>query len=218
MRRRKRLTMPLLVASAACVGALAALVACSSEVQGMPDAEPPCTYRYLGDPDAGAIAEITTALVPGEQVHAVPDGGYASLVPADEDARRFVVWLGMRATNVDPCGVRLEATVEYGLRDAGVVVEGVRLTPQADGWGDSMIESPVPLPVCPDLGDLPGNLVLPVSVALTDRHGKTTSVTSRTVLSCGAPPGDVDGVFAKVCKCVCREASSADECYDAGAP
>ncbi len=200
--------------------ALLACAACSS-----PDPPPEtdagviiggCKLAYLGDPSAEPMMEII-ALDPEGEIEAVAEGSSVSLIFPPQGGR--VVFAGVRATNVDPCGVR----VAGALRDP--VTKQVRLDnrilnlePTGDGYGRSAptdISTFANIAACPnqwaeeDLFDKPYEL----TVSLTDRDGRKVTKVMNVIPRCDEPGREAE------CLCMC----AADyvlgmACEDGGSP
>lgn len=180
---------------------------------GCPDDEPPppttttttdtatCTLSYLGNPDADPQLEII-ALDPEYVSHPVADGADVSILFPPQGGR--VIFAGVRATNIDPCGVILTG----GIRDTTSMqvrfdIRTVNLPPQPDGWGaslDSEIATFANIPVCPnqwasqDVFDNDYEL----TVRVEDARGKTAEkvVTVRPVCN--------ETGFEDECLCICK--------------
>jgi hypothetical protein len=196
---------------------LAALVvagaasACSSSSSGPPpptdagEAGPSCA-PYFGDPSAPAVLELTILKDYATELP-LADGDDVSMLFPPQGGR--VVFVGVRAKNVDGCGLQITGA----LRDPStkqVRVDGRTVTLRADdaGFGRSGgiaagssadISSYANIPVCPnqwastDLFDHTFTL----EVSIQDRKGKTASQSIRVVPRCvsSGPSND--------CTCIC---------------
>jgi hypothetical protein len=145
----------------------------------------------------------------------VHDGDVAPLIDPPQGGR--VIFAGVRATNIDPCGVVLTGS----LRD--LTTNAVRfdtrtlnLEPTDDGWGgseDDQISSFANIPVCGNSWS-PTNIYgteYELEVALIDAEGHSTSVKARVVPGC-VEPGDKE----TECLCICKGGYVLGECADAG--
>lgn len=177
-----------------------------------------CKLAYLGDPSAEPILEVI-ALGPEGELHPVSDGGSVSLIFPPQGGR--VVFAGVRATNVDPCAVRIAGA----LRDP--VTKQVRLDnriinlePTEDGHGRSAptdISTFSNIPACPnqwasdDIFDKPYEL----TVSLTDRDGKKVTKVMTVHPRCDEPGREAE------CLCMCAGdyvlGMQCDPTLDAGA-
>jgi hypothetical protein len=181
---------------------LAALAVLALAAAGCPQKPVKCQEPFAGDPsqplEAEAVLDVNGQLVDvaaGQvvDVEPPPQGGY-------------VVYAGVRARNLDPCGVYQRAQ----FRDAATLAavpdldgRNSDLHATGDGWwapGSLSDFSSLPnVPVCPDhTGGTPLGRRLVLEVTVTDRGGRSARVTSPAVtLRC--PPGPC---FAD-CTCTC---------------
>jgi len=82
----------------------------------------------------------------------VQSGGTVPLVTPPQGGR--VIFLGVRATNVDPCAVKITGAIrDPATKQVRVDARTVNLSPSGDGYGvsvDSSISSFANVPVCPN--------------------------------------------------------------------
>lgn len=162
---------------------------------------PGCTLQPLGDVSAPIEMEVI-ALDPTYASQPVADGGVVHNLFPPQGGR--VVFAGVRATNIDPCGVQLSG----GIRDlqsqqVRFDYRTINLQPQADGWGasaESDIASFANIPTCPnqwsarDVFDQDYDLI----VEITERSGRKASKTLRVRPVCQEPG------FEAECTCICK--------------
>jgi hypothetical protein len=139
-----------------------------------------------------------------------PQGGHVSFVAA-------------RARNVDPCRVRIAATLRSP-RSARIISEEARdvsLTPLPTGWAEpnlADISSVANVPMCPDYHE--ESIVdteYALEVRLTDRRGAALfgTVTRTLVPRCL----EDDAYLAALCRCECRANYTLGSCsnpFEAG--
>ncbi len=192
---------------------LAALVGCSSPeaVEGRVGAT--CKLAFVGS-DAGS-----PELVPGVAV----DGGFVELgeggaLPlATPPQGGHVSFVAARATNLDPCGVKLKATVRSP-RTGFIAAEEERtvtLSVADGGWAEAELDDIsnfANVPMCPDyppnetLVDLPYDL----EVRVVDRAGRTAHATRSIVPRCE----QTEPYDRALCRCECSEGYALGRCAD----
>lgn len=159
-----------------------------------------CKLPYLGDPNAEMIVDVV-ALGPNGKMKPVMEGSDVTLMFPPQGGR--VVFAGVRATNVNPCGV----TITGALRDP--VSKSVSLDKRIlnlqiapDGYGQSDIGDIFTfanISACPnhwsdqDLMDAPYELI----VSLIDKDERKVTKTLTVTPRCNEP-GQVGGC---VCQC-----------------
>ncbi|MDI1443174.1 hypothetical protein [Polyangium sp. 6x1] len=182
-----------------------ALAACSSP-SPPPETEPDagiiggCKLAYLGDPSAEPIMEVI-ALGPEGEIQSVSDGSSISLIFPPQGGR--VVFAGVRATNVDPCAVRVAGALrDPATKQVRLDNRILNLVPTDDGYGRSDpadISSFSNIAACPnqwaeqDLFDKPYEL----TVSLTDRDGKKVTKIMTVTPRCDEPGREAE------CLCMC---------------
>ncbi|XXX75505.1 hypothetical protein WMF30_48435 [Sorangium sp. So ce134] len=172
------------------------------------DGEPPrppvngtCTFGYLGEEGAPTQIEVI-ALDSSDVARPVADGDGVDIIMPPQGGR--VLFLGVRATNLNACGVQLTGA----LRDteSGRVMSEARtvnLKPTGDGWGASVdvdISTFANVGVCPnnwssrDIFDQDYE----IEVQVKDREGRTASQIMQVRPACNEPEFEVE------CRCVCK--------------
>ncbi|MDC3954505.1 hypothetical protein KEG38_11635 [Polyangium jinanense] len=185
------------------VALVLALAACSSpSPPPEPDAGPigGCKLAYLGDPSAEPIMEVI-ALGPGGELQPISDGSSISLIFPPQGGR--VVFAGVRATNVDPCAVRVAGALRDPVtKQVRLDTRIINLEPTDDGHGRSAptdISTFSNIAACPnqwaeeDLFDKPYEL----TVSLTDRDGKKVTKIMTVTPRCDEPGYEAE------CLCMC---------------
>jgi hypothetical protein len=186
---------------------------CPSSTPAQPDSGPPapdaeCAAGILGDATKDMTFEFRV-LHPDGSDNAVEDGGDVALILPPQGGR--VVFVGVRATNLDGCAV----TLTGALRDEAtnqVVFDKrtVNLNPTGDGWGTSgsptqsisaARDTYANVPMCPnqwattDIYDHEFKL----EVTLEDRAHKKLNKSIKVTPRC-AEPGDK----LAECLCICK--------------
>ncbi len=167
-----------------------------------------CQLEYVGDKDAPIEMEILT-LDPDYAAQPFTAGGDASILFPPQGGR--VVFVGVRAKNLDPCAVRLAGALRDPATDqVRIDTRTVNLDPTTDGWGTSDagdISTFSNIPVCPnnwaatDVFDQTFTLVLSVR----DRDGKEAKTEIDMVPRCDEV-STVDGQnLQKECLCLCKQ-------------
>ncbi|AKU96629.1 hypothetical protein AKJ09_03293 [Labilithrix luteola] len=197
--------------------------------EGGTDTLPPstCAAGYLGDPSKPPIIELRALKADGTDVP-LHDGDDLAVIFPPQGGR--VAFVGVRATNLDGCGVQITGA----LRDPNskqVRVDGrtVNLRREDDGWGttgrgvSTNIEDSQAIgdysnvPLCPnqwasqDVFDHP----FEVEVVVQDRSKKKVSAKMTITPRCAEP-----GPKETACRCLCKEGYVLGEACgeDAGAP
>ncbi len=206
----------MLLSAARRTGALAVVTAfalvcaaCSpSSPETVPDASTStgssgCTLPFLGDEAADPVVELV-ALGADETSFDLADGAEIPLILPPQGGR--VIFAGVRATNIDACGVKLAGAVR-DLQNAQVRIDTrtINLEPTGDGWGrsvDANISTFANVPMCPnqwaasDVFDHPFEL----EVTLTDRdHVRKATRTVEITPKCAQPEN------AAECLCICKK-------------
>ncbi len=200
------------------------LVGCPEETTNPPgDAgadSSSCTLEYIGDPDAAMELELTT-LAPDYTAKPLAEGGDTSILIPPQGGR--VIFVGLRAKNVDPCALSLNGALRDPATNAVSPVDGryLNLDATEDGWGQSDatdISTYANIAVCAnhwastDVFDQPFQLELSV----TDRTGKKGKALLNVVPRCDETKIQ-DGVdLQKECLCLCKEGYVTGEDCDAG--
>jgi hypothetical protein len=159
-----------------------------------------CTLPFVGDPNATMAVDVV-AIGPNYKLRPIEEGSDISLMFPPQGGR--VMFVGVRARNVNPCAVRLSGA----LRDP--VSKQVRLDSRIinlqvtdDGYGQSDVTNIFTfanIPSCPnqwssqDLMDVPYELTL----SLTDKEERKVTKVLQVTPRCDEP-GQVGG-----CRCQC---------------
>lgn len=132
------------------------------------------------------------------------DGAMAPMILPPQGGR--VILVGVRASNIDPCGVEISGAIRDKVTSqVRVDQRTTNLRPSADG---TLAES-VPedfstyanIPTCPNQWastDIQGNS-FEVTVSVTDRLGRTASQTLNAVPFCAEPENEAE------CLCKCQQ-------------
>jgi hypothetical protein len=176
-----------------------------------------CTAGVLGSASAPIQLDVTT---PGTTADVVlHDGDSIGIALPPQGGR--VVFIGVRATNLDACGVQLSGAIrDVTTQQVRVDARTVNLIPGSDGWGTSAIQGVSPtsqlasyanIPVCPnewastDIFDH----AFALEVTLTDRTGRKATKTVQVVPKC------IDDIQYSRCQCICRKGYVlGDPCLD----
>lgn len=167
-----------------------------------------CQLDYVGDKDAPIELEVVT-LDPDYVAQPFASGGDASILFPPQGGR--VIFVGVRAKNLDPCAVRLAGALrDPETMQVRIDTRTVNLDPTEDGWGASDagdISTFSNIPVCPnnwastDVFDQTFTLVLSVR----DRNGKEAKTELDLVPRCDEV-STVDGQnLQKECLCICKQ-------------
>lgn len=175
---------------------------CSAEPPPVPaDAGPSCPLPFLGDKDRPPEIELT-ALRADRTSAPVSDGDTVAMIFPPQGGR--VIFAGVRATNIDPCGVKLAGALrDLVTMQVRVDARTINLQPSGDGWGrsdDTDISSFANVPVCPNQwakADLYGN-EYELKIVLADRHEHTVTKSAKVIPSCAEPEYLAD------CSCICK--------------
>lgn len=176
------------------------------------DAGPPsvCPTGFLGDPQKDPVIEVHAIRADGTDVVLNEGDDLALLLPPQGGRVSFV---GVRATNLDGCGVQVTGALRDPLTNQ-IRVDGrtVNLNREADGWGTTgsgaNLEDPggVPnysnIPLCgndwadQDVYDKPFAL----EVLVEDRRKKSVSVKMTVTPRCSEV-----GDKRSACLCLCKK-------------
>lgn len=177
--------------------------ACSAPTpEPAPDAGPigGCKLPYLGDPDAPMEVNVV-ALGSDGMLKPITEGSDITLVFPPQGGR--VVFAGVRARNVNPCGVRLSGALRDPLsKQVRLDSRIINLQVATDGYGQSDIADIFTfanISACPnqwsdqDLMDQPYEL----TVTLTDNDDKKVTHVLQVIPRCDEP-GQISA-----CRCQC---------------
>lgn len=171
-----------------------------------------CPAGFLGDPAKDPVIELRALRANGTDVP-IAEGDDLAVVFPPQGGR--VAFVGVRAINVDGCGMQLVGALRDPLSKQ-VRLDGrtVNLRKEPDGWGTTGRGAETDLgssdaigdysnvPLCPnqwadqDLFDQPFEL----EVQIKDRRGKTASKKIHVTPRC-AEPGEKE----TACRCLCRK-------------
>jgi hypothetical protein len=159
-----------------------------------------CTLPYVGDPNAPMEVEVV-ALGPNGKLHPITDGSDITLMFPPQGGR--VVFAGVRARNVNPCGVRLAGALRDPMsKQVRIDNRIINLQIASDGYGQSNIADIFTfanIAACPnqwsdqDLMDVPYELTL----SLTDKDERKVTHVIQVIPRCDEP-GQIGG-----CRCQC---------------
>ena len=179
----------------------------------------PCTTGFLGDassPDLDfLIVHADNSVVP------LHDGDRVPMIFPPQGGR--VIFVGVRATNVDGCAVKLTGALrDEASRQVRFDTRTVNLVSTGDGWGASVaanasaagaIASFANIPACPNqwsTTDVYGNKYR-LEVTVKDRLGHELTKATEVVPECGEPDRLAE------CRCICKAGYVLGEsCADAG--
>ncbi len=193
------------------------LAACSPAPSvPVPDAGPVgCHLPFLGE--MGQPIQVEPIGL-GPDMNEIPltDGGAVTLAFPPQGGR--VVFAGVRATNIDPCGIQLEGVIRDEItRQVRLDSRTINLKPGSDGWGSSdpaEISTFANIPVCPNewsTTNLYGTSY-ELDLTLTDRKGATVTTSIQVVPQCSEP------AHVAECLCICMAGYVLGQsCPDAGA-
>jgi hypothetical protein len=192
--------------------AAALLAACPASSPATTDAGPVvtdggCGVGFLGDPAKDIDFELRALLADGTDAP-LTDGGDLGLIFPPQGGR--VAFVGVRATNIDPCSVQLTGAVrDEPTQQVRVDARTVNLIAGGDGWGTSAPPSQTisaardtyaNVPLCPnqwastDVFDHEFQL----EVTLLDRRKHTMTKTIKVTPRCSEPSRVVE------CRCLCK--------------
>lgn len=173
-----------------------------------------CKLAFLGDPAKDIELELI-ALDADYHAVKVADGDAIALMFPPQGGR--VIFAGVRATNVDPCAVKITGALrDLATQQVRVDTRTVNLEAQEGGWGasaDDDIASFSNIPICPNQWsetDVYG-ADYELSVTLTERSKRAVTVTRTVKPACSEPAYEAE------CRCICRGGYKLGEtCADAG--
>lgn len=167
--------------------------------------EPPiagCTLEPLGDLTKPIEMELVY-LDAEKKMHPLANGDAIPMIVPPQGG--WVIFVGARATNIDPCGV----TVKGVLRDANnqqvrLDQRTTKLVSKGDGWGSPVegdISTVANVPTCPNqwASQAIPNVPIELTYSLKDRGGRTASKTIQVVPECAEP------IYKNACLCQCSK-------------
>ena len=194
------------------LGLAPALAACSpSPGPAAPDAGPDagphgCPYGFLGDASMQPALEVIALDTSGDlsplTSSPVKDGGTIALLLPPQGGR--VIFAGVRATNLDACGVQLDGALrDETTKQVRLDQRTINLVPSGDGWGQSNTDDPstfANVPVCPNewsKTNLYGT-EYQLEMSVTDKNGRTASLALEVTPTCAEPQNLAQ------CLCICQ--------------
>jgi hypothetical protein len=196
------------------------MAACSSPARSDAGASEPCPAGFLGRPTMAPDFDIQVLLA-DDTVVPLADGGTVPMLLPPQGGR--VIFVGVRATNVDGCGLQLTAALR-DLATGRVTLDSrtINLTAIGDGWGASAgatgsisaaIGSFSNVPACPNEWssiDLFGH-TYGLEVTVVDRQKRQLTKKIEVVPECGQPDKLTQ------CLCICMAGYVLGQpCGDAG--
>ncbi len=176
-------------------------------IDGGPDA-PSCTLAYVGDKDAEIELELVT-LDPTYTAKALADGGDASILFPPQGGR--VIFVGVRAKNLDPCGVTLSGAVRDPISNqVRLDTRTVNLEASSDGFAESDptdISTFSNVPVCGNnwaMSDI-FDQTLTLEASVKDKSGKSKKATQSLVPRCDETKTEAGVDLQKECLCLCKK-------------
>jgi hypothetical protein len=165
------------------------------------DAQPVCGVGFLGDATQGIDMKVIALGASGtsSEIH---DGSDVALILPPQGGR--VIFIGVRANNIDPCAVKLSGALRDLTNDqVRVDIRSVNLVPDSTGYGastDAVIATFSNIPVCPNQWSVTNTFGNPyqLEVTLTDHAGRTAQQKMKVVPRCAQP--DNEGQ----CMCLCK--------------
>jgi hypothetical protein len=205
------------------------LLACSTSSASAGDGGPPdspgeaatCpSVGFLGD-EAGAPDFDMQILEADQSVAALVDGDTVPMILPPQGGR--VIFVGVRATNVDGCGLQLTGAVrDLTTQQVRVDSRTINLIDTHDGYGVSGMQSTSVSSAIPNFSNValcpnewsPTNIygtVYGLEVTIQDRGGRQLTKKIHVTPACGQPENLSD------CLCLCKGGYVLGESCDAGA-
>ena len=160
-----------------------------------------CDLPFIGDPEKATEIELI-ALKADYTSSPVAEGDSVALLFPPQGGR--VIFAGVRARNIDPCGIQLVGAVR-DLDTAQLRVDSrtVNLVDRGDGWGsssDADIASFANVPMCPNQWSKTNihGTKYDLEVTITDRTKHKTTRKVSVVPACVEPDNEAE------CICICK--------------
>jgi hypothetical protein len=162
-----------------------------------------CRFPFIGDPEAELEVELI-ALGPDGKIEPITEGGAVTLMFPPQGGR--VLFAGVRARNVTPCGVRLSGALKDPVSEQ-VRIDSriINLEVTEEGWGRSAptdISTFANIATCPnqwssqDVFGKPHELIL----TLTEKDsGRKVMKSVNIVPTCNEPGQE------EQCLCMCKQ-------------
>ena len=196
MQRRSTSRRGALLVLAALAGA-----GCMPPTPPAPDGGPHECSEVVGDATLAPVVQLI-GLDPNMMAFTLADGGMDTLAFPPQGGR--VIFAGVRATNLDRCGVQLGGVVrDTTTQRVSVDSRTVNLLATGDGWAASNpadISTFNNVGVCPNEWSATNLYGTPyqLEVTLTDRSGRTATQTLEVTPECSEP------AHAAECLCICK--------------
>lgn len=174
---------------------------CTSDDTQLHDSAPACQLPFLGDKTKPVELQLTARDSLGKST-VLRDGSDLSILFPPQGGR--VIFLGVRAKNLDPCTVRLNGAIrDLSTRQVRIDNRTINLVPHADGFGtsvDSDISTFSNVPVCPnqwasaDIFDRPYQ----IEVTVVDKDGRSATQKLTITPRCNESGREDE------CHCICK--------------
>ena len=160
-----------------------------------------CDLPFIGDPEKATEIELI-ALKADYTSMLIAEGDSVALLFPPQGGR--VIFAGVRARNIDPCGIQLSGAVR-DLDTAQLRVDSrtVNLADRGDGWAgssDADIASFANVPMCPNQWSKTNihGTKYDLEVSITDRTQHKTTKKVSVVPACAEPDNEAE------CTCICK--------------
>ena len=180
----------------------------------------PCPVGFLGT--EGGAPDFDMLVLDGqEMVGPLDDGGTAPMILPPQGGR--VIFVGVRATNVDGCGLQLTGALrDLTTQQVRVDSRTINLIDTNDGYGvsgtpDTSVSVAIAnfsnVPVCPNEWSATNvyGTTYGLEVTIQDREGRQLTKKIAVTPECGQPDNAAD------CMCICKGGYVLGEMCDAGA-
>ncbi len=161
-----------------------------------------CKLPNLGDPTQDIQLDLVE-LDANQSIVTLAEGADVDLVTPPQGGR--VVFVGVHATNLSPCGVTLAGSLK-DTASGKLMLDSrtVNLKVGTDGYGssvDSNISTFANIPVCPNQWSSVNAFDVPyeLTVKLTDAGGRSASKTLHVTPRCAET-----GMLKTECTCICK--------------
>lgn len=165
------------------------------------DGPPACTLAFLGDESKDPSIELIY-FGADQMDHPIVDGGDIDLIFPPQGGR--VLFVGVRATDVDPCGVKLTGALrDTSTGQVRLDTRTVNLRADGSGYGASTpgdIASYANVPICPNQWtalDAYGSS-FELEVSLSDARDRTVTKKLQVTPRCAEPANEAE------CLCICQ--------------